>query len=174
MQQQAPIPKRPRPNKPMTTNQIRLKTNRSSMFTPIKNRKTANQSIPLTPIEQLLAAKHHVEIQCNIQEKKLHDDFDYIHQNATSLIISGLTTLLFTSGQTKKKPEAQVAALVNDDQPSQNNHLLSLSNFFVFAQKMLPYVWEVVQPLLIQWGINKAKSLLIRLFTKKKSAPSIN
>jgi len=144
------------------------------MFTPVIYRKIASHNMPLTPIEQLLADKDFVEAQCSIREKKLQDDFEYIHHNATSLLFSGLTTLLFSSGSTKRKPETQSVALNYDRQPAQSANLLSLSDLFVVAQKMLPVVWEIVQPMLISWGIKKVKSLIFGLFTKKKSAPATN
>ena len=144
------------------------------MLTPIMNRKITGQSLPLTPIEKFMADKKEVEAKCSIREKKLYDDFEYIQKNASSLILSGLTSLLFSSGHTKKKPETQSVALIDNKQSTQNNNLLSLSNLLVVAKKMIPIVWEIVQPLLINWGIKKAKSLLTGLFTKKKSAPSTN
>ena len=126
----------------------------------------------MTPIEQLVAYKSIVEAQCATRQKKLLEDVEYIQNNATSLIFSGLVSLLFSSGQTRKKPETQSVMLINDGQPTRNNNLLSSSSIFFVAKKMIPVVWEIVQPLLINWGIKKAKSLLIGLFTKEKSVPA--
>ena len=126
----------------------------------------------LTPIEQLLADKRIIEVRCGLWEKKLQEDFEYIHHNATSLIFSGLVSLLFSSGQTKKKPATPSVALVKENQSARNKDLLPSPSLFLVAQKMIPVVWEIVQPLLINWGIRKVKSLLLGLFTKKKNAPS--
>ena len=135
------------------------------MITPIIHPKKAALEAPLSPIEQLLADKSNVEAQCSLQEKKLQDDFEYIHQNASSLLFAGLTSLFFSSGQSKNKPESQSLALHH---PKQDIEPLSVTDLFQVAKKMLPVVWEIVQPLLINWGIKKAKSLIIGLFTKKK------
>ena len=126
----------------------------------------------MTPIEQLLAKKSIVEAKCDIGVKKLQEDFEYIQNNASSLIFSGLVYLLFPPGNTKKKQVTHSDALVKENQSTRNNNLLSSSNLFFVAQKMMPVVWEIVQPMLINCGINKAKSLLLRLFTKKKKAPT--
>ena len=136
------------------------------------HRKITAQHIPLTPIEQLLADKSNVEAKCDIREQKLQENFEYIRHNASSLLFSGLTSLLFSSGQSKKKPASQSVALINDHQATQNIDLLSFSNLFVIVKKMIPVMWEIVQPLLINWGIKKAKSLFLGLFTKKKKTPS--
>jgi len=144
------------------------------MLPSIAYRKNEERNLPLTPIEQLLADKNCVEAKCGIWGKKLQEDFEYIHNNATSLLFSGLTSLLFPSGNNKKTPETQSIALIDGNQSTQNNNRLSVSDLFVIARKMTPVVWEIVQPLLINWGIKKAKSLLFRLFSRKKSVPSAN
>jgi len=176
-----------KPDKDMAaTNQKVMKPNRDMATTnqngmkPDRNMATASSLAPdsypkittLTPIEQLLADKRSIEAKCSIREKKLHEDFNYIHNNSSALIFSGLVSLLFSSGQTEKKPESQSITLVDDNQSPRSNNLLSSSNIFFVAQKMIPVVWEIIQPLLINWGIKKAKSLLLGLFTKKKSPPS--
>ena len=159
-----------------------MKTNRDRTISPIRYRNkdsTLTQGkyrniTTLTPIEQLVAYKSIVEAKCAAQQKKLYEDVEYIQNNASSLIFSGLVSLLFSSGQTKKKPETQSVMLINDSQSTRNNNLLSSSTIFFVAKKMIPVVWEIVQPLLINWGIKKAKSLLVGLFTKKKSVPVKN
>ena len=137
---------------------------------PVKN----NLNGSLTPIERLLANKYDVEAKCIMQEKKLQDDYKYIQNNASSLFLSGLSSLLFSSGQTKKKPETQSVALIDKKQSTQNDDLFSLSNVAAITQNMIPFLWGIVQPLLIKWSIEKVKSWLIGLFTKKKKHPANN
>ena len=130
------------------------------MRTPVMNRKTLAKDIPLTPIERLLADKHAIEARCILQEKKLQDDYEYIQNNALSLIFSGLTTLLFSLGRARRKPVTQPVALVDKNQ--------SQSNLGIITQNLVPFVWDIVQPLLIKWGIKKVKSWITSLFTKKR------
>ena len=145
-----------------------MKTNNSRMSTPIKT----SQGLPLTPLEKLLSDKRNLEVECNIREKKLKEDVEYIQCNASSLIFSSLASLFFSAVTSKRKPKP--LAQHNDTQPTKNSGLLSVSNIFEIGQKLIPFVWEIVQPILIDWGITKTKSLLIGLFTKKKSAQPEN
>ena len=137
-----------------------------------QNRETAIRNKPLTPIEQLLADKNDVEARCNLQAQKVLNDFTYIRSNASSLVLSGLSSLLFSHGQTNKKPETQAVAFINENRPAQDS-LFSVSNIFVVAKSMAPILWDIAKPLLIKWGVNKAKSVLAGLFVKKKSVPSV-
>ena len=128
---------------------------------------------PPMPIEKLLADKNEVEARCRIQEKKLHDDLGYIRDNASHILLSGLSTLLFPSAghakSPKRKPETQSVVPVND-KSVQNGSPFSVSNLSVVAGAIAPIVWKIVRPMIIKWGMNKAKSLLIGLFTKKEVA----
>jgi hypothetical protein len=70
---------------------------------------------PPTAIEKLLADKSDVEAKCKLQEKKLADDFEYIRKNASFLLLSGISFLLFSNGHTKKKSETQSVALASSN-----------------------------------------------------------
>jgi len=134
------------------------------------------QNRPPMPIEKLLADKNEVETKCGIQEKRLYDDLEYIRSNAANLLLSGLTTLLFSSGNAKnaksakQKREIQSVTPANAPLSAQNALPVSASDLWVVARTITPVVWDIVRPVLINWGIDKAKSLLIGLFTKKKVA----
>ena len=131
---------------------------------------TPKQNRPPMPIEKLLANKEEVKAKCSIQEKKLYDDFEYLRDNSSHILLSGLSSLLFSSGgRAKKKPETQSITPVNN-QALQNGNLFSVSNLRVVATTIAPVVWNIIRPVLIKWGVNKAKSLLIGLFTKKEVA----
>lgn len=47
------------------------------------------------PIDKLLAEKQRLKEECKAKEKKLNDDFAYIEDNAASLLLSGVSSLLF-------------------------------------------------------------------------------
>lgn len=122
----------------------------------------------LTPIEKLLAEKIDVERKCHAQKKKLDEDFAYIQNNASGLLLSGLSTLLFPTKNPASKGEKQVAKSGNQSPDSTDNTPTTLSDYLTIGKSLLPVVWEITQPLLITWGISKAKSLLSGLFAKKK------
>ena len=122
----------------------------------------------LTPIERLAAEKKEIESLCRLQEKKLNNDYVYIRENASGLLLSGLASLLFSSGNIKKGGAKQTADASNNSSVEKNTSF-SASDYLNIAKSLLPVAWEIAQPVIITWGINKAKSLLLGLFTKKKT-----
>ena len=68
-----------------------------------------------TPLEKLISDKERIQRQCKRQEQKLNEDFSYIQENAGSLLLSGLSSLLFPSNKsttkTNDKNTAPVTAL---------------------------------------------------------------
>ena len=63
-----------------------------------------------TPLEKLISDKERIQRQCKRQEQKLNEDFSYIQENAGSLLLSGLSSLLFPSNKstTKQTTRAQL------------------------------------------------------------------
>lgn len=140
-----------------------------------QDRTTTKRSESPTPIEKLLADKIELEAKCRLRETKLNEDFDYIRDNSSRLILSGLSSLLFPSaGPKQNKPEEQAVAVVGKNRQSQNNALLAVDNLQVAARVIVPAVWRIVRPVLIKWGINKVKSILIRTFTPKNRSSTAN
>ena len=134
--------------------------------TPDRNKTIRNK--PLTPIEKLHAEKIGIEEKCRVQEKKLDDDFVYIKDNAASLILSGISTLLF--------PPKNITQLALSSETAKNSTTkspaLSLSDYIAITKSMLPVVWGIIQPIIIAWGIRKAKSVLEGLFAGGKKISS--
>lgn len=123
---------------------------------------------PLTPIEKLLADKVDIEAKCRIQEQKLNEDFTYIQNNAYGLLLSGISTLLFPPRNPSSKNEKLSLPASGNDTHEAKNSPISISDYLSIAKGLMPVVWEIAQPLLLTWGIGKAKSLLHGLFAKKK------
>ena len=138
----------------------------------IRNLKTTDKLRPPAPIEMLLVHKTDLEAKCRIQEKKINENFDIIRANTSGILISGLTSLLFSSGRgrTKNKPAEQAIVPVDKNGQSQNNALFTVDNIFSVAKNLAPVVWSIMQPILIRWGINKVKSILFGSFSKKNRA----
>jgi len=139
---------------------------------------------PLTPIEKLLADKIDIEKKCRIQEKKLNDDFAYIQDNTASLLLSGVSTLLFPSKNTTTKSSQQSPrsrqqapvdgqqSLPGTDSIATRNPQISISDYMAIAKGLLPVAWEILQPIIIAWGIKKAKSMIAGFFFEKKRPTS--
>ena len=117
-----------------------------------------------TPIERLIADKHDLEAQCSIRKKKLYADFEFIRDNSFSILLSGLSTILSSYLRSRKKSKEQTLALAKGNQPRP----LSSSNWMTVVHALTPLVWNIVKPLIVRWGINKAKAFLVSLFTDKK------
>ena len=58
---------------------------------------------PQTPLEKLISDKRRIKRQCIIQKQKLNDDFSYIQEHAGSLLLSGVTSLLFPNSKSEKR-----------------------------------------------------------------------
>ena len=48
-----------------------------------------------TPLEKLISDRRRIQQECTIQEQKLNADFSYIQENAGTLLLSGVSALLF-------------------------------------------------------------------------------
>ena len=134
-------------------------------------RPKANPSKPPTPLELLLAEKKTLTEKCRLREKLLSEDFEYIRSNASALILSGLSEMLFSSIHPKKTADTQAVAIVDNRRTPAGNP--ALSNLLGFAGQLTPIVWKIIKPAIIKWGINKAKAFIIGLFTKKERANSV-
>ena len=121
---------------------------------------------PQTPLEKLISDKQKVLAQCKLQEQKLNEDFSYIQENAGSLLISGLSSILFPGSKHAEKGKGSDKTVsATAEAPA----VLSISDYFSIAKGMIPLAWEVIQPIIMTWGINKAKNWFINhLFKKKK------
>lgn len=120
----------------------------------------------LTPLEKLISDKQRLQQKCQKQAEKLNDDFSYIQENAGSLLMSGLSSLLFPSSKATNKKEG--ASSKPSPQTGKTSIALGTSDYLSIAKGMLPVIWDVAQPLIMSWGIKKAQKWLVGLFTRKK------
>ncbi len=126
-----------------------------------------------TPLSKLLTEKKRLRTQCRLQEQKLNADFSYIQENAGSLLLSGFSALLSTTGSSKSKKknaETTSSAVVSGGQSAS----FGLTDALSLGSGLLPIAWEVAQPFIITWGIKRVRKLVGRFFTRKKSLPAKN
>ncbi|MDR2774915.1 MAG: hypothetical protein LBC19_09285 [Tannerella sp.] len=126
---------------------------------------------PLSPVEQLFADKRNIEAQCRKKEKKLGDDFACLRDNAAGVFLSVVSSLLLPPGKSGKKTGAATTGSYK------RNGLkipaaAAAPAYYAVIRSLIPTAWNIIRPMLITWGINKAKSLIYELFAgnKKKSA----
>ncbi len=102
-----------------------------------------------TPLEKLISDRRRIQQECTIQEQKLNADFSYIQENAGTLLLSGVSALLFPNTKTKSKG-------TESNQPVHTSEVSSMSlgfaDYLSVAQGLLPVAWDVARPLLTAWG----------------------
>lgn len=119
-----------------------------------------------TPLEKLISDRHRIQQECEMREQELNADFSYIQENAGSLLLSGVSALLFpgTKGKTKETESNRQA-----QSPAMAATTFGFSDYLSIMQGLLPIAWDVARPLLTAWGIQKAQGWIIRkLFKKRK------
>lgn len=120
----------------------------------------------LTPLEKLNFDKQRLLQESRNQEQKISEHFSYLQEHAGSLIFSGITSLLFPSSKSTAQKEESKPEHVSHDHPAVS---LGAADYLSIAKGMLPLAWDLAQPLLLTWGIKKAKKWLTHLiFGKKK------
>ena len=118
-----------------------------------------------TPLEKLISDKERIQRQCKRQEQKLNEDFSYIQENAGSLLLSGLSSLLFPSNKSTTKTNDKNTAPVTAGQPS---IAVETSDLTTRAKGMSPIARDRAQPFMITRKKKKAKKWFSNLLFKKK------
>ena len=129
---------------------------------------------PLTPIQQLQAEKQRVTTQCDLQGKELNKDFQFIHENAASLLMSGLTDLLFAKRTNKANTPSQSEAVAAMPAEETSTASVGLSDYLSLIPGLVPVVWDITKPIITAWGIKKVQHWVIKLLFGKKKKKSNN
>ena len=95
----------------------------------------------------------------------MNEDFSYIQENAGSLLLSGLSSLLFLSNKSTTKTNDKDTAPVTAGQPS---IALGISDYLSIAKGMIPIAWDLAQPFIMTKKKKKAKKWFSNLLFKKK------
>ena len=101
-----------------------------------------------TPLEKQISDKERIQRQSKRQEQKLNEDFSYIQENAGSLLLSGLSSVLFASYKSTTKTNDMNTAPVTAGQPS---IALGISDYLSIAKGMIPIAWDLAQPFIMTW-----------------------
>lgn len=127
-----------------------------------------NRLHQLTPLEILISNRQQLQAKCEKQKQLLNEDFTYIQENAGSLLLSGVSSLLFPPSKGKNANAETKQTKQTTGVPAVS---LGLSDYFSVAQSLVPVAWDVVRPLLTAWGLKKVQTWAIKkLFSKKKQA----
>jgi hypothetical protein len=114
----------------------------------------------------LSARKAFLQEQCRIREQKLNEDFSYFRENAGSILLFGLSQFIAPgrgTGKPRSVPPAKAG--VAPSLSSVFNRVDMLSTTKVLGS----VIWEIAQPLLVTWGINRIKQWLFKPKKRRKS-----
>lgn len=125
-----------------------------------------NNSKIQTPTEKLLAEKNRVKQLLQKQETTLNGHITYIQANAGSLLLTFVSSMLFSPS--KKDGQAKTTNAEGENAGTASEPL-SFADFLPLTKLMLPVAWDIARPILMAWGIKKAKVWASKLFTRKKS-----
>ncbi|MDR0348154.1 MAG: hypothetical protein LBH90_01510 [Tannerella sp.] len=124
---------------------------------------TLQQQPIQTPLAKLQHKKESVRRESELQIQKLEQHLLYVKENAGSLVLSGISSLLLPGSKTSPKK-----GKVQQSLPAQATHPFGLLNYLSLGKEMLPVALEIAQPFLITWGLKTVKKLITRIFFKKK------
>ena len=95
----------------------------------------------MTPLEKLQANKQRLQTACDEQEKKINATFSYIQENAGSLLLSGVSSLLFPS-KPSNKADGKPAVAQKDNAASPSP--LSTTDILMIMMKIcMPIVQDL-------------------------------
>lgn len=122
----------------------------------------------LSPLQELRLERSRLKDECSEYEQKFHNNWEYTKGNFGSLAAGTLLSSIrnsigglfsFASGKKQADAEDEVA----EDTGKSSS----------FATQMLlaavPLVWKMVQPMIVEMALGKAKSLFNKKTPKKKA-----
>ncbi|MDR2144932.1 MAG: hypothetical protein LBE91_00525 [Tannerella sp.] len=124
---------------------------------------TGNRNREQSPFDKLKADKARLKEVIKISEQNLGKDLLYIRDNSVNLMISGFTSALFSPGKPRKEQEPPALSSGGNMQGKS----LKFSDYWAIGRGMAPIVWDIVQPFVVVWGINAAKSLIGGIFARR-------
>lgn len=123
-------------------------------------------SKPLTPLQKLTAEKNRIKQLTKEQEAKLSEHYNYVQSNAGSLLLSFVSSMLFSKSSSKDTDSTVETS--NQDTNNEPASSLSFSDLIPMSKLLLPMVWEIAKPMLLSWGIKKVSQFTASFFTRRK------
>jgi hypothetical protein len=111
-----------------------------------------------TPLEKLRLRRAELQQQCRTQESKLENSLVYIRQHTGSLLFYCLSNILASPSA---KANGNTDASARPVTPR-------LTDMLSRGKEILPVLWGIVRPLLINWGIQWVTGRMSGTGTRKK------
>ncbi len=115
----------------------------------------------LSAIEELRLEKAKLAAECAEDKEKLLHNLNYAKSHTGRLLVNSL----FSS---TKSGVSDVVSLVS----GKNKGSKPSSGIIQAAVSIAPFIWELVQPMLISMAVKKVKSAFTKKTTKKKKVKS--
>jgi hypothetical protein len=117
-----------------------------------------------TPLTNLLARKKYLQQQSLRQEQKLNDAFSYIQENTASLLLTGVSSLLFPKAHSGSKANTSAQELITQKPAAVP---FGWPEYLSVGKILVPLLWEMAQQMIISWGVRKTVQWVGRVFTRK-------
>lgn len=115
-----------------------------------------------TPQEKLIFEKEQIRLQCLQKEDEISERLSYVHDHAGSMLLSGVSALIFPKTKTSTKK-----SLVPHNTPGAHPSHMGFADYLSIAKDMLPSLMEIAKPLLFTWGLKSARKWIFRLIRGK-------
>ena len=121
-----------------------------------------------TPLEKLISDKERIQRQCKRQEQKLNEDFSYIQENAGSLLLSGLSSLLFPSNKSTTKTNDK------DTAPVTTLHRFRDLRLFIHSERHDSHRLGSRSTIYYDVGNQKSEKMVLKSLIQEKEITSNN
>jgi hypothetical protein len=118
----------------------------------------------LTPIQILRLRKTEVENKCELVEKELSEDFEFVQDNALPILSRGISYMLFP----KRRDNKQKLYASENKQTSSVPATLDMDYFISLGKSLLPLAWDILKPIASMWAIKKVRSYVLKLISDDK------
>jgi hypothetical protein len=118
----------------------------------------------LTPIQILRLRKTEVENKCELMEKELSEDFEFVQDNALPILSRGISYMLFP----KRRDNKQKLYASENKQTSSVPATLDMDYFISLGKSLLPLAWDILKPIASMWAIKKVRSYVLKLISDDK------
>ena len=117
-----------------------------------------------TPLEKLISDRRRIQQECTIQEQKLNADFSYIQENAGTLLLSGVSALLFLTQKPNQRNGKQPACTYFGSAI----HVAWICRLSFCGTRLITCCMGCCTPIITAWGIQKVQAWIIKKLSRKE------
>lgn len=127
----------------------------------------------ITPLDELREEKEILKKECSEREEHLAEYWEFINDNAGSLIIDGIIEtakrkLGLAPSKTSSRKNQSDQHLLTAESADNNDSTGFMHTIKTGLMMTYPLIWEIAQPMLWEFAMKKVKSIFTRKKKKKK------